>query len=157
MPPSFSLTPIQSLIYLESPIDLIHCKCNASFPLLYEFNFLCLWFFFSLFSIAIFVHCEFQDQRKSPLLKKRGHCVKLSFVFLAWLHKYELYLTKNLATVLSQHQYVTHSLWISIYYASISILLKSLCHFFFRSRLMVMGTFWLWCSRILFEFLDFVV
>ena len=44
--PSFSLTPIQSLIYLENPIALVHCKRNASFPLLFEFDFLCLWFFF---------------------------------------------------------------------------------------------------------------
>ena len=44
--PSFSLTPIQSLIYPENPITLVHCKRNASFPLLFEFDFLCLWFFF---------------------------------------------------------------------------------------------------------------
>ena len=40
-------------------------------------------------------------------------------------------LTKNLATVLSLHQYGTHSLWISLYYASISMLLKSRYLFFF--------------------------
>ena len=40
--PSFSLTPIQSLIYPKSPIALVHRKRNASFPLLYEFDFLCL-------------------------------------------------------------------------------------------------------------------
>ena len=44
--PSFSLTPIQSLIYPKSPIALVHRKRNASFPLLFEFDFLCLWFFF---------------------------------------------------------------------------------------------------------------
>ena len=53
LPPSFSLTPIQSLIYNEDPenlIALVHCKHNTSIPLLYEFDFLYLCFIFFVLS-----------------------------------------------------------------------------------------------------------
>ena len=62
----------------------------------------------------------------------------LDFVF-SYLRSFCL--TKTLATLLSLHQYGTPFLWISIYYAPISILLNLSTHFFFffwfRYRLMV--------------------